>query len=493
MSKIKIDLERKIGTVDRRIYSGMLEHIGRCIYGGIYDEDSPLSDRYGFREDVMEAVRPLRFALMRWPGGNFVSGYHWTDGIGSQEKRPRRIELSWHGEESNRFGTDEFMQYCRVLGTEPYICVNMGNGTMDEAQAWVEYCNSTGNTYWANQRRLNGHEEPYQVKYWGLGNEMYGRWQIGMMSAEDYVKKAIEFAKVMLWTDPNIELVSCGLNGWSEWDRIVLEGLAPFVRYHSIHLYTGSHDYYSNVLSAHQADRALRSCQATIDLVRYNQKITHPIHVAFDEWNVWFRMRGAETLLEERYTLSDALAVASYLNSFIRHCNTVKIANLAQLVNVLAPIFTNAEGLFLQTTYHPVRLFSEHMQEIALDVYVQGKTYALDHQSEVSSWPFRVADLGPFKLLDVSATCDVSERTLAIAVVNRDRDNAHPTTIQLTDEATMTEVVAYEVNGADPTTVNSFEQPHAVDIHEHRLDQQGQSISYSFPPHSFTLLSVHLA
>jgi len=175
MPRIKIDIDRKIGPVDRRIYSGFIEHLGRCIYGGIYEEDSPLSDASGFRKDVMDAARPLRMPLVRWPGGNFVSGYHWTDGIGPKEQRPRRMELSWHAEESNRFGTDEFMQYCRTLGTEPYLCVNMGNGTMDEAQAWVEYCNGTGNTSWANQRRGNGHEAPYQVKYWGLGNEMYGR------------------------------------------------------------------------------------------------------------------------------------------------------------------------------------------------------------------------------------------------------------------------------------------------------------------------------
>ncbi len=253
------------------------------------------------------------------------------------EKRPRRIELAWHSEESNHFGTDEFIEYCRAIGTEPYICVNMGTGTLDEAQAWVEYCNGTGNTYWANLRRQHGHEEPYRVKYWGLGNEMYGRWQIGMLSAEEYVRKAIEFAKIMQWADPGIELIGCGQTGWSDWDRIVLEGLAPYIRYHSIHLYTGSSDYYSNVFSAHQVERALRSSQAMIDLVRYNQHIEHPIHVAYDEWNVWFRMRDAESRLEEVYTLSDALAVASYLNAFIRNCNTVKIANLAQLVNVIAP------------------------------------------------------------------------------------------------------------------------------------------------------------
>ena len=493
VARIKIDLDRKIGQVDRRIYSGFIEHLGRCIYGGLYEEDSPLSDAHNFRKDVMEAMRPLRLPMLRWPGGNFVSGYHWTDGIGPLEQRPRRIELAWHTEESNRFGTDEFIEYCRTIDTEPYICVNMGTGTMDEAQAWVEYCNGTSNTYWANLRRHNGHPEPYNVKYWGLGNEMYGRWQIGMLSAEDYVKRAIEFAKVMKWIDPSIQLVGCGQNGWTEWDRIVLEGLAPYIDYFSVHLYTGSNDYYSNVLAPHQVERALRNCQALIDNARYNQGIDHPIYVAYDEWNVWFRERGSETGLEERYTLADALAVATYLNGFVRHCNTVKIANIAQMVNVIAPIFTSKEGLFLQSIYHPLRLFSEHMQAIALDAFVDCEMFDLLAHEEQSPWPHRIADLGPFKLLDVTATCDASASELVLAVVNRDSERAHATSIQLADTASVTGGIAYEINGAHPGSVNSFEHPHEVDVKEHRLDLSGHSFDYTFAPHSCTLLRVRLA
>jgi alpha-N-arabinofuranosidase len=492
VSRIKIDFERVIGNIDRRIYGGFIEHLGRCIYGGIYEENSPLSDAHGFRQDVIEAVRPLRMPLLRWPGGNFVSGYHWPDGIGPREQRPRRMNLAWASEESNRFGTDEFIQYCRTIDTEPYLCVNMGSGTMDEAQAWVEYCNGTADSYWANLRRQHGHEEPYGVKYWGLGNEMYGPWQIGMLSAQDYVKKAIEFAKVMKWTDPSIELVSCGQNGWSDWDRIVLEGLAPFVNYHSIHIYTGSDDYYSNVFSSHQAERALRLCQAMIETVRYNQQVQHPIYVAYDEWNVWFRAREAETALEEQYTLADALAVATYLNIFIRSCKSVKIANLAQLVNVIAPIFTNKEGLFLQTIYHPLRLYSQYMLDVALDAFVDCETYTQAPENETSSWQHRVADLGPFKLLDVSVTRDATGHELAIAVVNRDRERAHETTIQLTDALTISSVTAYEVNGAAPDVINSFAQPAAVSVREHALDVEGHSFTYTFPAHSVTVLRARV-
>src|SRR6266446_5077680 len=352
MARIGIDLERRIGTVDRRIFGQFIEHLGRCIYGGVYDEGSPLADARGFRRDVLDATRPLRIPILRWPGGDFVSGYHWLDGVGPVDDRPRRGGLAWHAEESNRFGTNEFIRYCRALGTEPYICVNMGTGSMDEAQAWVEYCNGTGNTHWANLRRKHGHPEPHGVRYWGLGNERYGGWQIGALNAEDYTKRAIEFAKVMKWTDSTIQLVSCGKNGWDDWDRVVLEGLARYIDFHSIHIYTGSSDYYSNVLAPHQAERAIEICQALIERVRYTQRIEHPISIAYDAWHVWFRTQNdTHPGLEEIYTLSDALAVATYLNSFIRHCRSVSIANYAQLVNVIAPIFTSKQGLFLQTIY----------------------------------------------------------------------------------------------------------------------------------------------
>ena len=492
VAKIKLDLERTIGTVDPRIFSGFVEHLGRCIYGGIYDEGSALSDAHGFRTDVLDAARSLRMPVLRWPGGNFVSGYHWLDGVGPVDKRPRRMELAWHSEESNRFGTDEFMRYCQALGTDPYICINMGSGTLDEAQAWVEYCNGTSNTYWANLRRENGHSEPHGVKYWGLGNELYGRWQIGAATADDYVRKAIEFAKVMKRTDPNIQLISCGENGWGDWDRTVIEGLAQYVDFHSIHLYTGSDDYYENVFMPHQADRALRICQALIDRVRYTQRISHPVSVAYDEWNVWFRARGHETALEERYTLSDALAVATFLNIFIRRCQTVTMANLAQLVNVIAPIFTNRDGLFLQAIYHPLRLLAEHTQAIALDPFVSCERLALDPEKEPARRPYRVSDLGPFDLLDVSATRDIAGRAVTLAVVNRDRDRAHATTIDLA-ETRVAGVAVSEVNGASPDVANSFDQPSAVAVQERVLDVSGSRFDYTFPAHSVTVLRLRLA
>lgn len=495
MAKIHIDMARSLGTVDRKIFGGFVEHLGRCVYGGIYEEGSPLSDEQGFRKDVMEAVRGLQTPILRWPGGNFVSGYHWTDGIGPVEKRPRQLEMAWHSVESNRFGTDEFMEYCRVLGVEPYLCVNMGSGTMDEARAWVEYCNGTGDTYWANLRRQNGHEEPYNVKYWGLGNEVYGSWQIGHLSPEDYVKKAIEFAKVMKWTDPSIKLVGCGEQGWNAWDRIVIEGLAPWMDYYSLHLYTGSANHYSNVFAPALADLAIKSSQALIEAARFNQKIEHPIYIAYDEWNVWYRQRTAESRLEEQYTLSDALAIGVYLNTFIRHSDVVKIANLAQLVNVIAPIFTSPEGLFLQTIYHPLRLYAEQTQEIALDVYVDSEQMALTAEQQQSPWGQNFADIGPFQLLDVTATRDEAGKVLTLAVVNRDSERAHETTIKLAEETTITEFTAYEVNGPEVGSLNSFTEQPVVAAQERILKAPGsvRTLSYTFPAHSLTVLRLQLA
>jgi alpha-L-arabinofuranosidase len=495
MARIKLDLDRTAGEVDRRIFGGFIEHLGRCIYGGVFEPGSPLADARGFRRDVIEAVRPLGVPVLRWPGGNFVSGYHWTDGIGPPEGRPRRMELAWHAEESNRFGTDEFLAYCRELGAEPYICLNMGTGTMDEAQAWVEYCNGTGDTYWANRRRENGHPEPYRVRYWGLGNEMYGVWQVGALSPEAYVAKAREWAKVLRWTDPEIQLVSCGENGWSEWDRVVVDGLVAQVDFHSVHIYTGSEDYWSDVLAPHQAERALRTCQALIDRARYLQRVDHPVHVAYDEWNVWFRQRADlahENGLEERYTLADALAVATYLNVFVRHCRTVRMANLAQLVNVIAPVVTRPDGLFLQAIYHPLRLYAEHTQPLALDALVDCEEVTHVDPPAPDPWPHRVADLGPFKLLDVAATRDPDARRLVLAVVNRSPDNAVRTTVSLGGAVASGQVTTWRVDAADPRASNDFDHPDEVTVTTEHRPAKADQLEEDFPPHSLTLLDVEL-
>ncbi len=488
-ARVKIDLDQATGRVDRRIFGGFIEHLGRCIYGGIYDEGSPLSDKQHFRTDVLDALRPLRMPILRWPGGNFVSGYAWTDGIGPVDDRPRRLELAWHDVESNRFGTDEYIAYCRELDTEPFICVNMGTGTMEEARSWVEYCNGTEDTYWANLRRDNGHPEPYNVKYWGLGNEMWGSWQIGALSADDYVRKAIEFAKVMLWTDPNIELVSCGQDGSSAWDRTVLEGMAKFIRYHSIHIYTGNADYAENVYQPHIAERELDALRAEIDRVRRRQGIEHEIKVAYDEWNVWYRARQPERL-EEKYDLSDALAVAAYLNVFVRQADVVTVANLAQMVNVIAPIFTSPDGLYLQTIYHPLALLAEHTQPVALATWVDGPKATLPESLPGQEKPSRAAKLGPFEVFDVAATRDDDRSTLVVSLINRTETDGLDVSLELAAGEANGEIQRFEVNGDDVHGVNDFDHPEAVSVTTTAERQSGRLIRLQLPPHSHTVLRV---
>jgi alpha-N-arabinofuranosidase len=292
-------------------------------------------------------------------------------------------------------------------------------------------------------------------------------------------------------TDPSIQLIGCGQNGWSEWDEITLSGLAELIDFHSIHLYTGAPDHYATVFQSHQAERAIRICAALIERVRAAQRIAHPIHIAFDEWNVWWRTRSdadRKAGIEERYNLSDALAVAGYLNGFIRHCRVVRIANLAQLVNAIAPIFTNPKGLFLQTIYHPLRLYAEHTLAVALDVHVAGETYELRPEQEAGGRVHQVADLGPFTLVDAAATCDEAGRAVSVMVINRDRDRELPATLDLGGAAVVGAVSAWEVNGPDVSATNSFETPRAVDVYPRKLDARGGTLELVLPAHSVTVL-----
>jgi len=497
MARIRIDADRTVGQVDRKVFSGFVEHLGRCIYGGLYEQGSPLSDEHGFRRDVAQALKKLDPPVLRWPGGNFVSNYHWTDGIGPVEQRPVRMELAWHLTEPNLVGTDEFLRWCEREGYEPYLCVNMGSGSVDEAQAWVEYCNAPVGTYWADRRAANGRVEPYGVNLWALGNEMYGDYQVGQLTAEEYVRKARGFARVMKRTDTNISFVSCGKDGVSDWDRIVLEGMADLIRYHSIHIYTGSADYWVNVLSPHQSERALRNMRALIDQVTFTKKLTHKIDVAYDEWNVWYRYTEGifapsdQPPLEERYDHADALAVATYLNIFVRHSGTVGMANLAQMVNVIAPIFTDESGLFLQTIYHPIQLLSAHTQEVALDVHVEGPTHTLVEAPEAMHWlwPMPVSDLNPFQVLDVAATRDEHRTTLVVSVVNRDPETPVETTIQLRDVVAAGAAAVHTVAHADPAATNDFDRQEVVPTSS-TLEVDGSQITYTFPPCSVTVMRI---
>ena len=481
MALVKIDLDRRLGTIDPKVYGMFIEHLGRCIYGGIYEPGSPLSDEHGFRRDVLEAARGLRVPILRWPGGNFVSGYHWLDGVGPKGNRPVRPELAWNTIESNQFGTNEFIQYCRALNTEPYICANLGSGTMDEAAAWVEYCNRPAGTSHANLRAEHGFEKPHEVIYWGLGNEMYGDWQIGHKNAQDYAKFARQCAKVMKLMDPEIKLVLCGA-AELDWDREALERCADLVHYISYHTYwgpvKGQDPHYSTLAHPYRSEQYLRFLWQLIEQVRRDRRVAHPIRIALDEWNVWYRTRDNQ--LEERYDLTDALAVAIYLNMMRRNCQAIGMANLAQMVNVIAPIFTGPKGMFLQTIYHPLRLAAEKSGPIALDAHVECDTYSAEY-SGLSAVPY----------LDVLATLDESAKKLFVSLVNLSKTEAQKVDLRVQGGDLARDGVAHIVTGESPEATNDFGKQR-VSCRPRRVTGLGAAFSYKLPPLAHVVLELEV-
>jgi alpha-N-arabinofuranosidase len=490
VARIKIDPDRKIGAIDRKLYGNFAEHLGRCIEGGIFDEGSKLSDATGYRKDVMEAVKGLNVSLLRWPGGNFSSNYNWMDGIGPRDQRPARLEMAWGSVEDNRFGTHEFLTYCNILGIEPYLCANFGTGSWQEAQRWVEYCNSSEATAMTKLRARNGREQPWKVTYWGLGNEMDGPWQMGHRSAEDYGKFALEGAKLMKWTDPSIKLIAAGSSNfspsadWTGWNRTVLEHLKHHVDYLSLHTYVGNaaNDYYDFLANSLLLDDRTKTAEGTIRAALTGEPRDKKIYIAWDEWNVWYRERGegkekGRHILEEHYNLEDALVVATFLNTFLNNAHIVKIANMAQIVNVIAPIFTSPTGLYLQTIYYPLALFAANSRGTALEVFVDGPTYKTKRFDSV-----------PF--LDVSAAQD--GETLVLNVVNRHRDEAIEADIEAQDAHFTGAYEVSEVNGPDIKAENNFDSS-PVKTTRKTVNGDGARMRVSFAPHSFTMIKGKLA
>ena len=497
-ANIKIHSARHRGVIDKKIFGNFIEHLGRCITGGIFDEGSPLSDKEGFRKDVMSAVKDMNVPFLRWPGGNFSSNYNWRDGIGPRDQRPRRLEMAWGTVEDNRFGTHEFMDYVEQIGAEPYICLNLGTGSWIEAQQWIEYVNGTQDTEITRQRRKNGRDKPWGVKYWGLGNEMDGYWQMGHRSASDYAAFALEAAKLAKLTDPNVQLIAAGASNfrpgsdWIGWNRTVLDSLKDYADYISLHLYVGNavNDYADFVASPIEMDQKI-DILAGLIASAMSTRIDHvtgqlakdgrQIHIALDEWNVWYRARGdsqrGRRILEERYNLEDALVIAGFLNSLVNHADVVKIANLAQLVNVIAPIFTSDKGLFLQTIYYPLQLFANNVKGNSLELLVEGPTYKSKRFDQV-----------PY--IDASGSLDGDR--LVVNVVNRHQDQAMEVTIGLEDKTFSGAVKVSEVNGPDIKAENDFGKT-LVATKASSVNANGGTLTYRFPPHSYTQLKATLA
>ena len=486
MNRINIDLSRTVGQINRHIFGGFAEHLGRCIYGGMYEPQSRFADTNGFRTDVLEALRGLNLSIIRYPGGNFASGYRWMDGVGPLAERKPRTDLAWGSVEPNTFGTNEFITYCHALGTDPFLVVNAGDGDLREAHDWVEYCNGSDNTYLANLRRTHGYAAPHTVKYWGIGNEVDGPWQIGFKTPLEYARVATEFGKSMKWADPDIKLIASAVSLWSadfvERAQLLIEQAGDIIDYMALHWYVDNHnnDYAAYMATTSELiEERLASYEGLIRALRLDNAITRPIHIAVDEWNVWYRtspvfgndLNG----LEEIYNLEDALAVALHLNAFIRHANTVKMANIAQIVNVIAPVFTNADGLFLQTIYHPLAVYSATCGQIALDIAWDGDTFSGGSYTGVRTF-------------DVAATLSTNSNQLCIYVVNRDENNAREATIRLTEGEFAGEVQTTVINGNNIKAENSFTTPDNVKTTTSTHNATGKIWTTAFEPHSITAL-----
>lgn len=480
---IKIDPERTIGPIDRNIFGGFAEHLGRCIYGGIYEPGSPLSDVEGFREDVLDALKRMRMPLVRYPGGNFASGYRWRDGVGPVEQRPARMDLAWHDLESNRFGTNEFINFCRKINAEPYMVVNCGDGSMREARDWVEYCNGTVDSALVKLRRQHGFPDPYNVKYWSIGNEVDGHWQIGYKTPEEYARVFTEFGKVMRWVDPTIKLVASAVSDWNgAWEeraRLLLEQAGNLVDYLSLHWYIGNpgNNFYEYMAVSELLEKRLKTFGNLVKTESAKRKIERPVYLAVDEWNVWYRTFGSEaykTKLEEIYNLEDALATAIQLNAFIRHADSVKMANLAQIVNVIAPVFTRPEGLVFQTIYFPFMLYSRTCGNTALDMQWDGDTFSSGDNKGV-------------RTLDVTATLDETQKQLTVYIVNRSLKETNAQ-VQLSSGNFKDKINEFTINGPDIKAENTFTSPDKVKTVQTEMRPNKNGLDIVFEPHSVTAL-----
>lgn len=400
-AKISIDKNKIISKIDDRIYGSFIEHLGRAVYGGIYEPEHKTADDMGFRKDVLELVRELDVPIIRYPGGNFVSGYNWEDGTGDKASRPRRPELAWHTIETNQVGIDEFQKWAKRADSSIMMAVNLGTRGIDDARNLLEYCNFGGGTYYSDMRRKNGFEEPFGIKTWCLGNEMDGRWQLGSKTAYEYGRLAFQTGFAMKELDQNIELVACGssnlwMSTFGEWEETVLREAYEVIDYLSLHSYYGNYydDTASYLACSLNMDRFIKTVAEICDKVQKEKQSDKQINLSFDEWNVWFhgneadqkleRWQVAPPQLEDIYTFEDALVVGCLLITLLKNCDRVKIACLAQLVNVIAPIMTeNGGDVWVQTIFYPFMHASKFGRGTALDVKTECEKYSTEKVFDV--------------------------------------------------------------------------------------------------------------
>jgi alpha-L-arabinofuranosidase len=498
-ARLSVHKDFSIGAIDDRIYSAFLEHLGRAVYGGIYEPGHPTADKSGFRQDTLDLVKELNLPLVRYPGGNFVSAYNWEDGVGPREERPVRLDYAWRTRETNEVGTDEFGKWCELAGTEMMLAVNLGSRDLDAARSLLEYCNHPSGTYWSDLRIKNGRKKPYDVRVWCLGNEMDGPWQVGHKTPYEYGRIANETAKAMRQYDSKLELVVCGsshslMPTYPEWEATVLDQCYDAVDHVSLHMYFENHeqDYLNFLAKSVVMDRYIQTVSGVIDYVKAKKRSKKDLTICFDEWNVWYHNRRADhdkfttwdwpvapPLLEEAYNFEDVLVVGCILNTFIRRSDRVKIACIAQLVNVIAPIMTeNGGSAWKQTIYYPLYLASLYGRGEALHVAVDCPTYDAAAANEV-----------PY--IDAAAVRNGDSKTLTFFLVNRHPDETMSINVDLAGFSAKAIKEHIAMTHADLRATNTAKNPKRVVPSKGKgVGLQDGGLKGRLPPRSYHVVRV---
>ena len=495
---LEIDPRRVKGVRDPMLYGHFLEHFHRQVYGGVFDPGNPLSDEDGFRTDVIEAMKKIRVPVIRWPGGCFVSTYHWTDGVGKE--RTPVFDKTWRVEDPNTFGTDEFVKLCRKIGCEPYICTNAGTGSIEEMSDWVEYCNLPSEGRFARMRIANGALEPYRVKYWSVGNENYGHWELGAKSAGEWARLVGEAAKLMLHVDPAIELSAAALADL-DWTYGLLKNCGQYLKWISLHQYWDmmpeKHepaDYEAAMAYTDRIDRSVEIARGMLTSLGLENKIS----IAFDEWNLrsWHHPRvhsfpygtEKESYLSPRdknddnrtYTMADAVFSACFLNAMNRNCDLVRMANFSPLVNTRGAIMTYRDGIVLRSTYHVFDLFANKLGDKVVDLF---------HPEPAPTWRVKGKDGGEKKVgtLDLLATAWSDRKGIALSAVNKHAQEAAEIVLALPEEGRR--ATLYTLNGPDKDSCNDIGR-NEVGITETDLGLYRKGMKITLPPHSVNVLQI---
>jgi alpha-L-arabinofuranosidase len=499
-ARLAIDPHFVVGPINRRLFGSFVEHLGRCVYDGIYEPDHATADEHGYRSDVIELVRELGVSTIRYPGGNFVSGYRWEDGVGPRAERPRRLDLAWHSTETNEVGLDEFAIWLKKVGSEMMYAVNLGTRGVQEALDVLEYANLRSGTTLSDQRVANGTAQPHNVRMWCLGNEMDGPWQLGHGTASGYAELAAKTARAMRQIDPDLELVVCGSSSahmptFGTWERVVLEETYDDIDFISCHAYYEplEGDYGSFLASAVDMDRFIDSVVATADHVKAVRGSDKTVNISFDEWNVWYQSRYQEVdritavdewpvaprLLEDSYSVLDAVVFGNLLISLIRHADRVTAASLAQLVNVIAPIMTEPGGpAWRQTTFFPFSTTSRLARGVTLELKLDCPTYDTGRYGEVS-------------VVDAVATCDAESGTTSVFLVNRSMDEAITIDIDVRLLGDVQLGEAESLFDDDIHAANTLSQPDRVRPRRNETARlENGTVAITLPPVSWTALTL---